>query len=259
MIGTGLKTGDGSPLLSNSRGFEVVLTRYAPGATLPSHTHDFANISLVLEGGLEEESDHGVATVGAGVVVLKPAGTVHANRVGAFGAKIFALRIDPDWSAAKRLCDYLWCSGDAALAVMLRLFAESRQATLGEGQVRGVLSALCDEPRSAGFAGGPDWLGETQRRIHESNGDLDVRAMARHCDTHPVYLARAFRKHLGTSPREYVRRQRLTLAAHQLLTTDDAPTTIAADNGFADQAHFCRTFRRFLGLTPGAYRRIAKP
>jgi transcriptional regulator GlxA family with amidase domain len=52
------------------------------------------------------------------------------------------------------------------------------------------------------------------------------------------------------SPAEYLRAVRV-LRARQLLL-DGAPIArVAAEGGFADQAHFTRCFRRAFGYTPG--------
>jgi len=243
---------------SGEEGFFLVESSYAPGLRLEAHAHDLANVSLVVAGGLEEESDRGAVVAGPGAVVFKPRGATHANRVGAEGATVFALRLDPTWSVvAARLREYLWCSRDVTLAVMLRLYALSRGCGVDEGQVRVGLAAACDNGSTVGFDGGPAWLAEAQRRIHADDGPSRVQNLARELGTHPVYFARAFGRHLGTSPREYLRRQRITRAAHRLVSTNHTPCRIAAETGFADQAHFCRCFRALVGVTPGAYRRLA--
>ena len=51
---------------------------------------------------------------------------------------------------------------------------------------------------------------------------------------------------------------RLDSAAHRLRTTDAAITQIALDCGFAHQSHLGAAFRRLLGMTPGAYRRLSR-
>lgn len=242
----------------DGEGFFLARSSYARGLRLDAHRHDIANVSLVVAGSLEEESERGVVVAGPGAVVFKPRGATHANRVGPSGATVFALRLDPTWSVVTvRLRNYLWCSRDAALSVMLRLYALSRGRGVDADQVRGGLAAACEGGSTIGFEGGPAWLAEAQRRIHSDDRPNRVQQLARSLDTHPVYLARAFRRYLGTSPREYVRRQRITSAAHRLMSTDQTPCQIAVETGFADQAHFCRCFRALVGVTPGAYRRLA--
>jgi AraC-like DNA-binding protein len=71
----------------------------------------------------------------------------------------------------------------------------------------------------------------------------------------PFHFGRAFRRSLGRTPHEFVVSRRLNRAELLMLTSDATLGQIAATCGFADQAHFCRLFRRFAGNSPGAWRR----
>jgi AraC-like DNA-binding protein len=69
-------------------------------------------------------------------------------------------------------------------------------------------------------------------------------------------LARQFRSQLGTSPYRYLLQRRLD-AARVRVHRGRALADVAAETGFADQAHFTRAFRAAVGLTPGRYRVLA--
>jgi len=69
-------------------------------------------------------------------------------------------------------------------------------------------------------------------------------------------LARQFRMLLGTSPYRYLLMRRLDLA-RALLQGERPLADVAAEAGFADQAHFTRVFKAALGLTPARYRALA--
>jgi AraC-like DNA-binding protein len=60
-------------------------------------------------------------------------------------------------------------------------------------------------------------------------------------------LVRYFRRELGTTPHAWLLQLRVERARGM------AATAVAADTGFADQAHFSRVFKRIVGLTPRAY------
>jgi len=68
-------------------------------------------------------------------------------------------------------------------------------------------------------------------------------------------LARQFRLALGTSPHRYLLMRRLDFARARLRESEEL-ATVAADAGFADQAHFTRAFRAAFGMTPGRYRAL---
>jgi AraC-like DNA-binding protein len=65
-------------------------------------------------------------------------------------------------------------------------------------------------------------------------------------------LARQFRALHGTSPYRYLLMRRLDFARDQL-ARQRALAEVAAETGFADQAHFSRMFTAAYGITPARY------
>ena len=70
----------------------------------------------------------------------------------------------------------------------------------------------------------------------------------------PAHLSRTFRKERGISPVEFLTRQKLQAAVNDLLGTDKRVETIARENGFSNGNYFGKVFRRYMGISPGAYR-----
>lgn len=69
-------------------------------------------------------------------------------------------------------------------------------------------------------------------------------------------LQRLAKKYVGLSPAALIRRRRLQEAADSARTHPDVDLAeVAAEFGYADQAHLANDFRRFLGFTPSSYRR----
>jgi AraC family transcriptional regulator len=66
---------------------------------------------------------------------------------------------------------------------------------------------------------------------------------------------RAFKVSFGTPPLEYVARRRIDLACELMVATDQSICQIALACGLCDQSHFCRVFRRIIGVSPSAWRR----
>jgi AraC-like DNA-binding protein len=70
----------------------------------------------------------------------------------------------------------------------------------------------------------------------------------------PFALLRAFRAETGLPPHAYLNQLRVR-RARSLLDDGLSPAEVAAQTGFADQAHLTRHFKRVVGVPPGAYQR----
>ena len=84
--------------------------------------------------------------------------------------------------------------------------------------------------------------------------DFTVKDLASVACMSPAHFSRSFKAATGTSPHEYVSRQRLDLAKRLLATSDRLLVDIAYATGFSSQANFNRAFRKAVGTTPSAYR-----
>jgi len=68
-------------------------------------------------------------------------------------------------------------------------------------------------------------------------------------------FAHAFRNSTGLAPHRYIVERRVEMAKRLLLETDLPIANLATRAGFSTHAHFCVTFHRIVGSTPGQYRR----
>jgi AraC-like DNA-binding protein len=72
----------------------------------------------------------------------------------------------------------------------------------------------------------------------------------------PYRLSRAFSRELGVTLTRYRNGVRVMRALERLEEGEPSLAMLAADLGFADQAHLCRTMTEHLGHTPAAVRRL---
>jgi AraC-like DNA-binding protein len=75
----------------------------------------------------------------------------------------------------------------------------------------------------------------------------------------PYRLSRAFTAELGVSLTHYRNRVRVGRALDRIEGGAPSLAALAAELGFADQAHLTRTVRRHVGCTPAALRRLLAP
>jgi AraC family transcriptional regulator len=71
------------------------------------------------------------------------------------------------------------------------------------------------------------------------------------------HYQRLFREMVGDSVMEYVTKRKLTLAGKELLETDAAVVDIAVKFGYDSREGFSRSFKAFMGVTPGEYRKYS--
>ncbi len=86
---------------------------------------------------------------------------------------------------------------------------------------------------------------------------LDLAGMAAVLGLTPCLFAKQFRRSFGTPPYAYVTARRLARAERLLATTELPIKAVAADCGFADQAHLTRVFSAARKMTPAVFRRQA--
>jgi AraC-like DNA-binding protein len=65
-----------------------------------------------------------------------------------------------------------------------------------------------------------------------------------------------FKIYTHTTPMDYVKNLRLTIACHRLIAADDSIEHISESLGFANQFHFSREFKRKFNIPPAHYRKM---
>ncbi|WP_246621488.1 MULTISPECIES: AraC family transcriptional regulator [Rhizobium] len=92
--------------------------------------------------------------------------------------------------------------------------------------------------------------------IHDNlTEDLSLDDMASEAAMSRFHFVRIFTAALGTSPLQYVIRERMERAKVLLRTTGVPVAAVAIRVGYDDVSRFGRHFRRSTGLTPAAFRR----
>jgi AraC-like DNA-binding protein len=82
-------------------------------------------------------------------------------------------------------------------------------------------------------------------------------SLADHLGVSPYRLSRSFPREVGVSLTRYRNRVRVGRALERLEQGERSLALLAADLGFADQAHLTRTVREHTGQPPGALRQTA--
>ena len=245
----------------------LVRTRYGPGERHDPHAHAYTSISIVLAGSLLERVGATEETAGPLSVVVKPAGTEHADVFGSAGAVLLRLHVAPEWlteldDGSAAIGRWRWCQAPATARWLLRLAARTSDSACSiEDSVAECLGALEGGAIASGSAadGAPPWLRQVHDRIRDERGRaVNVAVLARDAGVHPVYLTRRFRRAYGCSIVAFGQAERVRQAAGAIAATDAPLSAVAYGAGFADQSHLTRTFKSVAGMTPAAYRRLVR-
>lgn len=218
-------------------GFEI--SRERKPRHVRRHHHLAPYAALVLRGGYVEAGDCGRFRAEAGNVLIHDAFEAHQDQFGAVGADILNLPLDqPANFAFGRLDD-----PDAIVR-------------LAERNPAGAAALLL--ARFIPVAADPlDWPDVLALDIRDGRvASLGV--WAGEAGLAPSSVSRGFRLAYGVSPQRYRAEQRASAAA-RAIRRGSALAAAASEEGFADQPHLNRTFRRLFAVTPGALRRHVKP
>ncbi len=241
-----------------------------PERKVPRHTHESPHFIVVTRGVYRTEARNQDGLCSAGSLIFNPAGTTHRDCFRSDCGEF--LSISPGLETSKLLEQAspvpLIISGpgfrtDQDPWIGDRIVTEFHDATdsfavVLESLGLELLGLLLQQARSeSAFI--PSWLFETRDMIEDCfASELTVAELAVTAGVHPVYLARAYRRHFGCSPGEYMRCCRL-MRVRRLLANSDLPLVeVALRTGFSDQSQMTKSFTAMFGISPGRYRRLRR-
>lgn len=244
---------------------EVFHARFAAHA-YPPHTHDTWTLFLVDDGAIRYDLGRRARGAEPSMVSILPPHVVHDGRpatIDGFRKRVLYLEtsligehlIGPavdrpvlPHPALRRevseIHDLLGCVEDGLEAeTRIEGVAERIRASLGDGPA--AIAPL--DPRD---------LAEQLRAFLDAHlaDAVTLRSAAEQIGAGPTRLARAFTATFGIAPHRYVLGRRMEAARDRILEGQPL-ADVAAELGFADQAHLSRRFRQHLGTTPGRFAR----
>jgi AraC family transcriptional regulator len=239
-----------------------------PEREVPRHRHETPHFVLVLSGIYLTGARNQDGPCSSSTLIFNPAGTTHRDcfrsRKGRFLSITPSLNqsrlLDQDLHAARVLAGESERSLDNALITeaLEREFERERypSSLVLEGLGIELIGQLLRPEERLDSRCIPDWLLRTKEMIEDCAGsEISIADLAATVAVHPVYLARAFRKHFGKSPGEYIRRRRLLRVRQLLIDTRLPLVDVALQCGFSDQSRMTHAFTSEFGIAPGRYRR----
>ena len=241
----------------------LLRTQYSPETRMDPHQHEEASICFLLEGGFAESLAGRTHHCHPATVVMRPAGAIHGNQIGARGARTLTLVLSMDLGRA--FTRPIVFSSLRALSHALLL--QDRSERPGDASPdpltvsREILALGISAERASNLgprAAPPLWLCEVMRLLRDSPANThSLASLAEVAGVHRVHLAQSFKRHTGRTVGQYLREIRAQCACESLAHGARSLSQIAGEAGFADQSHFTRVFKHYAGVTPGVFRRLA--
>ncbi len=229
------------------------------------HRHDDACIQVVLQGEFQEDGWRRDSIFTAGEVLFRPAGFEHAN-AAIEGISIgLSLQLDAA-SAPESIADCIKQGAplirrDPHIDVLASRI--SRELAAPDPFSLTIIDALCVELMVQLFRNVARDLDDPMPRLADEAADfirnrldvpLSIESVAKALGTDRFRLNRAFSRHKGMSPAEFLRLLRIEKAKRLLLETGEPLSAIALMCGFADQSHMTKSFRAIVGSPPARFR-----
>ena len=238
----------------------------------PRHVHDAYQIGLIVRGSGTFQYRGARLNVSAGRLAVVGAGEAHSCFTNAAGWTFGVLYVCPNLlekvgpeitgKPPQPVSFSSLVFDNAGLAkTMLDLFGSFERPTALLEQETRILYTLkeiirwcADDPpstRSLGHEHRAVGLVKDYLRAHYTE-EITLAELALLTKLSRFYLLRVFSKTQGLTPHDYQMSLRISAAKASLLW-GRSPAVVAAETGFADQAHLTRTFKKHTGVTPGAY------
>ena len=101
------------------------------------------------------------------------------------------------------------------------------------------------------------WQERRAKEILSANldGRVMLKEVAQECGLSTSHFSRAFHRTVGAAPHHWLLTHRIKVAKQKLRDRRLPLAEVALTCGFADQGHLTRVFTRFVGVSPGAWRR----
>ena len=246
-------------------GFILTETTHDAKSRLPRHAHENSYFCFVLQGAYTEKCGKQEVVCKPSTLTFRGSGEEHEALVFDANVRLFVLEIPPRWIERLRedsltVSSTSEFSGGALPQLSVRLNREFHKTDSAsplaiEGLALELLAEAVRRP-STGMAGTPPWLIQAREMIAEHFAEtLTLTHVAAQVGVHPVHLATTFRQKYGVTIGEFVRKLRIEHACAELIKEDLPLAAIALQAGFANQSHFSKVFKSYVGTTPAKYRR----
>lgn len=252
-------------------------------ATMP-HSHEFAEVILVVDGKLNHEvNGENIELERGDLVFIRPSDThCFAKGCGSFCELTvfsFSLELLMDLNRYYNHVGFMRGFTAPPLPPSMKISAEKtdrltiamlevgslqftnpeRAALKGKAVIAEIFAEKFIVGGRADGGNHPAWFEKVDREMREpANFAVGLPRLLKIAGRSQEHVCKTFRKYRRQTPTEFINELRVTHAARLLADTDEEIYAIAIDCGFQSLSRFYSLFKRRRGVTPAQFRKTAR-
>ena len=236
---------------------------YTGNLNLPRHFHSNPYLCFILHGGYFESRYNREEDYRKGDLIFHPRNFEHHNRFDARPTRCFNIEFSDLW-----ITDFDYESviikappairHPAIQTFLHKIYAEFRSGDphaclMIESLIIELLITMHRKLAKGSYK--PVYVKKAVSYIRDNYpANPSLSEIAGYAGVSAEHLSRTFKKAFNLSIGEYTRQVKIEHACNKLTRSKMSLSEIAFELGFADQSHFCRSFKSAVGVSPLTYR-----
>ncbi len=250
-------------------GLTIVDSEFYNYSDCPWHYHENPHFAFTTGGTLLETHKSGTIQLSPGCLLYNHSQEPHCN--SGYSDMVSALHIDIDISWFKNyqvnhslIAGLTEVKNPLLKNLFYKIFKEVKYPDTAScfSIETLVLQSVNEMLRSNQVQGSgkPGWFFKIKDLLYNNyNENLSLKEIASEINLHPVYLCQQFPAYFKCNLGDYIRKIKIEKSVELILRNPQLSlTAVGYDCGFYDQSHFISVFKKQIGVTPLAFKKMVK-
>lgn len=240
--------------------FTISVTHHNVNELIPFHSHEKPYLCLLLSGSYLEQSLR-KNVVKPGTILYRRAEYEHSNEFKTNNS--ICLNLELKQASLFALTNNIELPSDE-FEKQVSISISKLLVSINKDSDKDILDLKCYETIVDYFEdkkakGKLKWVNDVVNYINDNpTQNISLNTLAQEFQLHPNYIIRKFKEKTGYKLSEYLEKIRLENSIQEVINTQNKIGNIALDNGYYDQSHFNRIFKKHLSISPNQFKKILK-
>lgn len=237
-------------------------------ANVDWHYHENAYFTFLLDGKVIEGNRRQTYQCEPGALLFHNWQEPHYNIKPSGFTRGFHIELDANWKTDREIgldtIEGSFSVDDPSVKLLMHsIFAETKLDDANSGfAIQDMMFRLLGymkKQQNISVKNKPDWVNGAREMLHDLHSDnCSLAALSSALHIHPAHLSRDFPRYFNCGLSQYAMKIKLSKAAISLAKSNESLSGIAIDAGFSDQSHFIKRFKQQTGMTPLAFKKLAR-